>query len=234
MLACQEYSKAIDMWSVGCIFAELLARKPLFPGEDYIAQLRLICEKLGRPSDETLNFVTSERAKKFMISLPKKAPVPMADLFPAHTEEHEALDLLSKMLSFDPSSRISIDAALEHPFLTSLHNADDEPVADFTFSFDFENEELSREKVRELIWDELRTYHPSIAESPPSSATPRRRASQMLADNKANGKSDAKSDVDDKKVSANSTSETDDDREEKESDLSSSKKRHIPPIAPKK
>ena len=42
MLACQEYTKAIDMWSVGCIFAELLARSPLFPGEDYIAQLRLI------------------------------------------------------------------------------------------------------------------------------------------------------------------------------------------------
>jgi serine/threonine protein kinase len=228
MLACQEYSKAIDMWSVGCIFAELLARKPLFPGEDYIAQLRLICEKLGRPSDETLNFVTSERAKKFMISLPKKAAVPMVDLFPVHKEEHEALDLLSKMLSFDPSSRISIDNALEHPFLTSLHNADDEPVADFTFSFDFENEELSREKVRELIWDELRTYHPSIAENPPSSATPRRRASQMLADNKAN----AKSEVDDKK--SNSKSETDDDNEEKESDLSSAKKRFIPPVATKK
>jgi serine/threonine protein kinase len=39
MLACQEYSKSIDMWSVGCIFAELLARSPLFPGEDYIAQV---------------------------------------------------------------------------------------------------------------------------------------------------------------------------------------------------
>ncbi len=59
----QEYSSAIDMWSVGCIFAELLARTPLFPGEDYIAQLRLICDKLGRPSEKDLDFVTSERAK---------------------------------------------------------------------------------------------------------------------------------------------------------------------------
>jgi len=59
----KEYSSAIDMWSVGCIFAELLARTPLFPGEDYIAQLRLICDKLGRPSEKDLDFVTSERAK---------------------------------------------------------------------------------------------------------------------------------------------------------------------------
>ena len=40
MLACQDYTKAIDMWSVGCIFAELLGRKPFFPGEDYISQVR--------------------------------------------------------------------------------------------------------------------------------------------------------------------------------------------------
>ena len=61
MLSCQEYTKAIDVWSVGCIFAELLGRKPLFPGDDYIHQLQIICDKLGTPSDEELNFVTSEK-----------------------------------------------------------------------------------------------------------------------------------------------------------------------------
>ena len=45
----QEYTKAIDIWSVGCIFAELLGHKPLFPGDDYIHQLRLIVEILGAP-----------------------------------------------------------------------------------------------------------------------------------------------------------------------------------------
>ena len=198
MLACQEYTKAIDMWSVGCIFAELLARNPLFPGDDYIAQLRLICDKLGRPSDESLEFVTSERAKKFMVSLPKKDPIPMAELFPVHKEELEALDLLGKMLEFNPSGRITIDKALEHPFLASLHNADDEPISDFTFSFDFENEELPREKVRDLIWEELRTYHPYIAESPPSLHTPRRRATHMLADSRADAKTETDDHDDDK------------------------------------
>ena len=43
----QEYTKAIDVWSLGCIFAELLGTKPLFPGDDYIHQLRLIIDVLG-------------------------------------------------------------------------------------------------------------------------------------------------------------------------------------------
>ena len=94
MLACQEYTSAIDMWSVGCIFAELLARSPLFPGEDYIAQLRLICEKIGRPSEKDLDFVTSDRAKRFMLSLPNMTPAALGDLFPMHRNEKDALHLL--------------------------------------------------------------------------------------------------------------------------------------------
>jgi serine/threonine protein kinase len=176
MLACQEYTKAIDIWSVGCIFAELLARSPLFPGEDYIAQLRLICEKLGRPSDKELDFVTSERAKKFMLSLPHNKPQPYSTLFPNYKDESEALDLLTKLLAFDPAKRITIEGALEHPFMASLHNEDDEPCSDSQFHFEFETEELSRERVQELIWAELRKLHPSIPERYPSNGgTPKAR-----------------------------------------------------------
>jgi serine/threonine protein kinase len=155
------------MWSVGCIFAELLGRTPLFAGDDYIAQLKLICEKLGRPSDDKLDFVTSERAKRFMLSLPNKPPMNFADMFPAHKNEHNALDLLTKMLVFHPDDRLTDEKALEHPFLASLHNADDEPTAGFTFAFDFEHEELPSDRVRELIWEELRTYHPHIPATVP-------------------------------------------------------------------
>ena len=201
MLACQEYTKAIDMWSVGCIFAELLARAPLFPGEDYIAQLRLICDKLGRPSMEDLDFVTSERAKKFMTTLPEKPPVALEDFIPSQRDQKEAIDLLIKMLGFNPDKRITIDKSLEHPFLTSLHNPDDEPVANFTFCFEFENEELSRERVQELIWDEIRSYHPSLSESYPSSTStpkPSKGKGRIVADSKADSKSEIDDDNDDK------------------------------------
>ena len=91
MLACQEYTYAIDIWSAGCIFAELLGRRPLFPGDDYIDQLRKICAKLGKPSAVELDFVTSEKAKRFIMSLPESAPVPMTTIFPE--ADPNALDL---------------------------------------------------------------------------------------------------------------------------------------------
>jgi mitogen-activated protein kinase 1/3 len=59
MLACHEYDQAVDVWAAGCIFAELMNREALFPGEDYIAQLRLIVDKLGKPASSNLDFVTS-------------------------------------------------------------------------------------------------------------------------------------------------------------------------------
>ena len=66
MLSCQEYTYAIDVWSVGCILAELLGRKPLFPGDDYIHQLQIITAVLGTPSEADLHFVTSKKALRFM------------------------------------------------------------------------------------------------------------------------------------------------------------------------
>ena len=50
----QDYTTAIDVWAVGCIFAEMIGRKALFPGRDYLHQLRLIIDVLGTPSEEDL------------------------------------------------------------------------------------------------------------------------------------------------------------------------------------
>lgn len=61
MLSWKEYTKAIDMWSIGCIFAELLGRKPLFPGKDYIHQLNLITDVIGTPDDEDIECIESEK-----------------------------------------------------------------------------------------------------------------------------------------------------------------------------
>lgn len=191
MLACQEYTGAIDVWSVGCIFAELLARSPLFPGEDYIAQLRLICDKLGRPPEKDLDFVTSDRARKFMLSLPQKPAVPLQELFPAHKDERDALDLVRSMLEIHPRKRISIQEALEHPFLESLHSEEDEPTFDGTLHMEFEHEELSRDRIQDLIWSEIVDFHPSVAPHRP----------RPPADNKDSKVSDATDEKSDAKAS---------------------------------
>mgnify|MGYP001137651250 CR=1 FL=1 len=70
------------MWSVGCIFAELLGGKVLFPGKDYVHQMALIINVLGSPSDETLQRIGSPRAQEWIRNLPRREKVPFKKLFP--------------------------------------------------------------------------------------------------------------------------------------------------------
>lgn len=160
MLACQEYTKAIDMWSVGCIFAELINRAPLFPGESYLQQLQLICKRLGRPPEEDLDFVTSDKAKEFIRRLPDTTPITSREAFP-YTDERSA-HLLDQMLVFHPAKRITVEEALRHPFLESLHSGEEEPAANKLFSFEFEKEELDKQRLQRLMWEEMCHFHPEV------------------------------------------------------------------------
>ena len=70
------------MWAVGCIFAEMLGRKALFPGRDYLHQLRLIIDVLGTPSEEDLACITNHQAVQFLRTLPVKPRKPWTEIFP--------------------------------------------------------------------------------------------------------------------------------------------------------
>lgn len=159
MLACHEYSYAIDVWSVGCIFAELILRKPYFPGDDYIDQLTIISEKLGKLPDVDLDFVTSEKAKRFMKKLPNKTPVHLSLQFPG--APLDALDCLRKMLEIHPRKRITVDESLKHSFFEQLHNPADEPISSRPFDYSFEDQKLHRVRLQELIWKEVADFRPS-------------------------------------------------------------------------
>lgn len=82
MLTFKEYTKAIDVWSVGCILAEMLSGKPLFPGRDYHHQLTLILDVLGTPTMDDFYGIKSRRARDYIRSLPFKKRIPFARLFP--------------------------------------------------------------------------------------------------------------------------------------------------------
>ncbi|CAI5755758.1 unnamed protein product [Candida verbasci] len=140
MLNASNYSTSIDMWSVGCILAELLTYKPLFPGVDYINQLNLIFDKLGTPNEEEMNIMKSTRVKTFIKSLPERHKINWYDFINNHPYrriKHRgrdcqvnslAIDLLEKLLVFDPNKRYNIKEALEHPYLSAYHDPLDEPV----------------------------------------------------------------------------------------------------------
>jgi serine/threonine protein kinase len=164
LLSCAEYTSSIDVWSVGCIFAELLGRKPVFPGKDYVHQLNLITKVIGSPSEEDLMFIRSEKARRYIRSLPKHEHVGFRKLYPQANEQ--ALDLIGQMLVFDPNRRITVEQALEHPYLASLHDVNDEPSCERQFDFDFEAEALSEKIIADIIYDDMLTFHADLREEP--------------------------------------------------------------------
>lgn len=159
MLSFQNYTTAIDMWSVGCILAELLGGRPIFKGRDYVDQLNQILNYLGTPSETTLRRVGSPRAQDYIRSLPYKEGVPFAELYPGANPE--GLDLLSKLLAFDPSERITCNQALHHPYLKVWHDPEDEIDIKEKFDFSFESED-SPEGMRELIINEVTSFRQSV------------------------------------------------------------------------
>ncbi|KAJ8450178.1 hypothetical protein Cgig2_033372 [Carnegiea gigantea] len=160
--ACDNHGAAIDVWSVGCIFAEILGRKPVFPGTDSHAQLKLIISVLGTQPESNLGFILNHNAKatRLLNSLPYTRGVDFASIYPQ--ADPLAIDLLKKMLVFDPTKRITATEALQHPYMADLYD----PLLDSPapFPFDLSMDDNVHEKlIRELIWGEMLCYHPEEA-----------------------------------------------------------------------
>lgn len=138
------------MWSAGCSFAEILNGKILFPGQHYIEQVNLIIGMRGTPDEDTKKYITNEYALKYIESLPVKPKVPLEELFPG--VPRDALDLLDKMLDLNPVRRINVEEALNHPFLETMHDPEDEPSFQGTIDFSFEDDaSLNLDKLKRLI-----------------------------------------------------------------------------------
>jgi Serine/threonine protein kinase len=156
MLSFTNYTKAIDVWSVGCILAELLGGKPIFRGKDYVDQLNQILLILGTPKEATLTKIGSVRAQNYVRSLPFMKKVPYIDLFP--DANPLALDLLEKMLTLDPYERITVKEALNHPYLSIWHDPQDEPECKLKFGFKSFEQVDDFESMKNLIIDEVKDF----------------------------------------------------------------------------
>ncbi|GAA0185737.1 hypothetical protein Leryth_008021 [Lithospermum erythrorhizon] len=115
LLGSTHYSTAVDMWSVGCIFAEMARMQALFPGDSEFQQLLHIFRLLGTPGEEEWPGVTSLRDWH---SYPTWEPQNLAGAVPSL--DPNGVDLLTKMLKYDPADRISAKAAMDHPYFDSL------------------------------------------------------------------------------------------------------------------
>ncbi|OQD79040.1 hypothetical protein PENANT_c065G03080 [Penicillium antarcticum] len=127
MLTWKRYTEKVDIWSAGCIFAEMIIHRPLFPGKDHIDQYCVITELLGSPPEDVIANVSSENTLRFIHSLPKQPKKPLIKVI-LSTNKH-AVPLLEKMLRIDSEKRCSAEEALQSDYLSPYHDAGDEPTA---------------------------------------------------------------------------------------------------------
>lgn len=157
-----KYTPAIDIWSIGCIFAEVLTGKPLFPGKSVVHQLDMIADLLGTPSPETISGVRNDKARKYLTEMRKKHPVPFTQKFP--NADPLALRLLQRLLAFDPKDRPTAEEALADPYFKGLAKIEREPSCQpiSKLEFEFERRRVTKEDVRELLYCEILEYHPQL------------------------------------------------------------------------
>ncbi|GBG60961.1 hypothetical protein CBR_g18560 [Chara braunii] len=115
LLGASYYSTPVDIWSVGCIFAEMARKAPLFPGDSELQQLLHIFKLLGTPNEEVWPGVSKLRDWH---EFPQWQPQNIARVVPQLDEK--GIDLLQKMLQYDPAKRISAKEALHHPYFDDL------------------------------------------------------------------------------------------------------------------
>jgi len=121
LLGCQQYSTPVDIWSIGCIFSEMISKQPLFPGDSEIDQLYKIFRVLGTPTEANWAGVTE--LPEYKPTFPRWPTLSLSVVVPALVNDSSALDLLTQMLLYSPGKRLSAKTILQHPYFDELRNS---------------------------------------------------------------------------------------------------------------
>ena len=176
LLLMSRYNHAVDIWSTGCILAEMILRKPLFPGKDYLGQLKLICKVIPLPDTEkeVESFVDGKEGRRYLSEMrehlkdrnkgkDESAQSILEQLIPRASPD--AIDLLQKLLVFNPNRRFTAKEAMRHKFFAQMHSREDEteytsPTNSYLdpSQWEFDHRELKEKDLRELFWKEIQHY----------------------------------------------------------------------------
>lgn len=113
LFGAKHYSAGVDIWAAGCVFAELMLRTPFLVADTDMSQITTIFKALGSPTDQTWPGL---KLLPDYVAFPPQPKVPLRSIFNAASDD--ALDLLEKMLTYDPLERITAIDALMHPYFS--------------------------------------------------------------------------------------------------------------------
>jgi len=184
LLGSHEYTKAVDLWSVGCILGELLSGKPLFPGTSAINQLERIIEVSSMPSKQDIEDIKSQFASNMMDTLQVTDVRQLTDIYPQ--ADGHCIDLMTKLLTFNPTKRFTVEDALGHPYFAAFRaNGIFEPACPKPIEIPInDNQKFSVNAYRDMLYQHIRE-----------------KAKQQAKESKDSKSKDKKKDKNDKKLS---------------------------------
>ncbi|NXG85648.1 MK15 kinase, partial [Stercorarius parasiticus] len=164
LLSSRSYTKGVDMWSIGCILGELLLGKPLFPGTSTVNQIEQILRVIPAPSPEDILAMQSDYRASVINRMSSRQRVTFEEILPSSTPL-PALDLLKKLLVFNPDKRLTAEEALQHPYVKRFHCPAREPSLDYDVILPLGDDiQLSvaeyRNKLYEMILEKKLNRHP--------------------------------------------------------------------------
>lgn len=156
VLTSTEYTKAIDMWAVGCIIGEMLTGSPLLPGTSTLNQMEKIISAVGHPTPSDIQSMRSQFVNELLDSLDEIKMNPLRSQLASHNRD--AVDLICKLLVFNPKNRLTAVEAMRHPyvaqFCTPAELRDDPPMDPITLNFS-DYERLSVDNYRDALHKDI-------------------------------------------------------------------------------
>ncbi|KAM7056888.1 mitogen-activated protein kinase 12 isoform 3-T3 [Acridotheres tristis] len=151
------YTQTVDIWSVGCIMAEMITGRPLFKGNDHLDQLTEIMKITGTPTQDFVQKLHSQDAKNYIKSLPKVQKKDFASIL--KYANPLAVNLLEKMLVLDAEKRVTAAEALMHPYFEPVHDPEEEIEAE-KYDDTFDNMDLPLDEWKRITYKEILNFKP--------------------------------------------------------------------------
>jgi mitogen-activated protein kinase 15 len=166
LLCSTNYGKAIDVWSMGCVLAEMVMQRPIFQGSSTISQLEKIFEVTGKPTAGDLDYLKNKSSINVIENMDIKERKSIRDLL--NTNDKHIVDLLERIFQVDPRKRPTALEVLNHPFVSKFRGKVEEKLPEAPITILYEIKQIAIEDYKKLIFGEVDDKDFKVSEPTPN------------------------------------------------------------------